>query len=336
LERVDQAQLREFPAHCCPITDAGFSITGRWILSNDRRSLLLWTREGDIVAELASPNEEVRPRIDMQSPVIVERLRKIYAADGWNFIEWDLDEVDERRRKFPGFQPRVVGKVAFGGRKPGQEEPEHMTLGLDKSGKRLVTATRTTFIYRDLDDPAAATRLQVGNHDVFMMPREIRIPDAGGEVLLKSASELLGLDPEGKKPPRLLSRNCAAAATPAGRSFDVLRIKGEVVVAAKPFGAAEPGKDRMTLPGRWQWASTPVSRATPDGRWLVLTRPTHTRSSPCSLVIVDWERKKIAREIPLPWMATTLELSGDATRLLVGSFNRSLYEFDLGQLRADP
>jgi hypothetical protein len=223
LERVDKAKLREFPAHCCPITDAGFSIGGRWIISNDQRSLLLWTREGEILAELASPNEEGKPRIDMQSPLIVDRLLKVYAADGWNFIEWDLKEVAERRRKFPGFQPRVVGKVVFDDLKGGDDEPEHMTLGINSTGKKLVTATRRTFIYRLLDDPEKTTRLQVAKHDVFMKPREIVVPDAGGGIVLKSARELLALDPDGKKAPRLLSNDCIVASAPRARSFEVAR-----------------------------------------------------------------------------------------------------------------
>ena len=80
-----------------------------------------------------------------------------------------------------------------------------MTLGIDSTGKKLVTATDRTFIYRDLDQPEKAVRLKVAKHDVFMKPREIEVPEAAGDIVLKSAGELLALDPEGKQAPRLLS-----------------------------------------------------------------------------------------------------------------------------------
>jgi hypothetical protein len=336
LERVDSAKLREFPAHCCPITEAGFSIGGRWIISNDKRSLLLWTREGEILAELASPNEEGKPRIEMQSPLIVDRLLKVYAADGWNFLEWDLKEVAERRKKFPGFQPRVVGKVVFSDLKGGDDnEPEHMTLGTDSSGKRLVTATDRTFIYRSLDEPEKTTRLKVAKHDVFMKPREIEVPEAGGDIVLKSAGELLALDPAGKQVPRLLSSDCAAASTPKTRSFEVDSVKDGLAIVAKPFGAAGPSEDRMIFPG-WRWVNSRLMRVTADGRWLLVIQSTPRQQHLAVLAVVDWEQKKTVREIPLPWHATTMDLSADGNRLLVGSFNRSIYEFDLKQLCAAP
>jgi hypothetical protein len=335
LGRVDSAKLREFPAHCCPITDAGFSISGRWIISNDERSLLLWTREGEILAELASPNEERKPRIEMQSPLIVDRLLKVYAADGWNFLEWDLKEVAERRKKFPGFQPRVVGKVVFSDLQGKDDEPEHMTLGMDSSGKKLVTATERTFIYRSLDEPEKTTRLKVAKHDVFMKPREIEVPEAGGEIVLKSARELLAIDPEGKQAPRLLSNDCAAASTSKTRSFEVSTVKDGLAIVAKPFGAATPGEDRMVIPG-WQWVHSRLMRVTPDGRWLLVIQSTPRRGHLAVLAVIDWDQKKIAREIQLPWHGTTMELSTDGSRLLVGSYNRSIYEFDLKQLCTTP
>lgn len=334
LERADRAKLREFPAHCCPIEEAGFSFGGDWIISSDKQNLLLWTKDGEILAELASPNQEGKRRIEMQSPVIVERLRKVYAADGWNFIEWDIGEVEERRRKFPGFQLRVVGKVVFDDRKNAITEPEHMDITFDSTGTKLVTATRRTFVYRSLDEPEKSTELQVSKRDVFMRPREIRLSGEPGSILVKSARELLKLDPEGKDAALVLSTNCTGLAAPAKRIFEANGFGPAFVITARVFGEAGPGADRMEMPASWKSHQCPFLQSTPDGRWVLLVRSGHARLP--TLAVIDWERKKVVREVSLPWTATSMDLSTDGLRLLVGSFNRSVYEFDVRSLCQDP
>jgi hypothetical protein len=334
LERADRAKLREFPAHCCPIEEAGFSFGGDWIVSNDKHSLLLWTKDGEILAELASPNQEGKPRIEMQSPVIVERLRKIYAADGWNFIEWNIGEIEERRRKFPGFQPRVIGKVVFDDRKTALTEPELMDITFDSTGTKLVTATRRVFVYRSLDEPEKTTELQVSKRDVFMRPREIRLSGEPGSILVKSARELLKLDPEGKDAALVLSTECTGLAAPAKRIFEANNYGPAFVITARVFGEDGPGADRMEMPASWKSQQCPFLQSTPDGRWVLLVRTGQARLP--SLAVIDWERKKVVREVSLPWTATSMDLSTDGLRLLVGSFNRSVYEFDVRRLCQAP
>jgi hypothetical protein len=177
--------------------------------------------------------------------------------------------------------------------------------------------------------------LKVAKHDVFMKPREIEVPEAAGDIVLKSAGELLALDPEGKQAPRLLSEDCAVASTIKTLSFEVGTLKDGLAIVAKPFGSAGPSEDRMIVPG-WRWVDTRLMRVTKDGRWLLVVQSTPYREHLAVLAVIDWEQKKIVREIPLSWKATTIDLSADGSRLLVGAFNRSIYEFDLKQLCTAP
>lgn len=84
-ERTDKAELQENPEHCCPIEEAGFSLQGDYTFSNDDRNLILWTKKGDMVAELTSPNAGKELR--MQSPILIERrarsMRRM-AGTSWN------------------------------------------------------------------------------------------------------------------------------------------------------------------------------------------------------------------------------------------------------------
>jgi tricorn protease-like protein len=91
----------------------------------------------------------------------------------------------------------------------------------------------------------------------------------------------------------------------------------------------------MTIPG-WSWGDSGLMRATPDGRWLLVIQSTPRQGHLGLLAAVDWEQKKVVREIPLSWNATTMELSADGSRLLVGASNRSIYEFDVKQLCTVP
>jgi len=77
-------------------------------------------------------------------------------------------------------------------------------------------------------------------------------------------------------------------------------------------------------------------RVTADGRWLLVIQSTPHTEQLSVLAAIDWEQKKIVHEIPLSWYATTMELSADGNRLLVGAHNRALYEFDLKQLCTAP
>ena len=332
-ERADRAKLREFPAHCCPIEDAGFSLSGDNILSNDKHKLLLWSKDGTLLAELSSPNEEARKWIEMQSPIFVDRLKKVYAADGWDFIEWDLNEVADRRKRFPGINPKVVGKVVYRDRVSTRSEPELMNISIDSTGKNLLTATRTTFLFRPLEEPEQKTKLQVPMNDIFMKPRSVYLGDGGSKILVRSGSATFELDPGGKEKEVYLNSS-SAGFDPKARKFFRVRSSGrDLVLEALPVGLKTEAEQTMTMPAEWRGHSCNQLLVSSDGRWLIAV---HYRSNRLpSLALIDWQEKKIVRDIPLPWQPTSLSLSTDESRLLVGSFNRAIYEFDFKALRND-
>jgi WD40 repeat protein len=329
-ERSDRLKLREFPAHCCPIQDAGFSMNGQYILSNDKHKLILWSKEGEFLAELASPNEEAKTCLEMQSPIFVDRLNKVYAADGWDFLEWDLNEVTERRKRLPGINPKVIGKTVYRDRVNSRDEPETMNIGIDSTGKNLLTATRTTFLFRPLDEPEKKTKLLVPMNDIFMKPRSLYMGGADSKVLVRTGFETFELDPTGKEKEVYLNQDAAGFDPQAKKFFRAVKSKQGLLLAALPPGLKAEAQETMPLPDEWKEHRLSSILVSSDGRWLLASH--EASGSMPSLAVSDWVNKKVVRDIPLSWRVTSLAFSRDESRLLVGSFNRSVYEFDFKKM----
>ena len=330
LNRVDRAGLRESPVHCCPIEEAGFSIDGDWIISSDQKRLILWTKEGEMVAELISPSEGEKPSFRMQSPLVVEQGKKILAADGWQFLEWDLAEILARKKRLKGFYIRVAGKPVYTDLKATGGEPELMTLSLDAARGKLVTATGKTVIVRDFKKPGNSVRIKVPRRDIAMRPRSFSFTDGESGMFVRAAGSVFALDPSGKDEPQLVSSWMKGFDPSTQRIFSTQARGPQVALQCRlPTSGKEP-VESIELPAAWSKDFFGDILASPDSKWIVTP---HARSGGIpSLAVIDWEQKRVCRDVQLPWTPTSLEFSRDGRRLAVGASNRCVYVFDVAAL----
>lgn len=54
-----------------------------------------------------------------------------------------------------------------------------------------------------------------------------------------------------------------------------------------------------------------------------------------SVPVVDRVTKTLLRDVPVGWIAITLDPSGDGTRLAAGASDRAIYVFDFNKLREE-
>ena len=328
-QRVDEAALKENPEHCCPIEEAGFSIQGNYVISSDKRNMILWKKDGEMLAELTSPSED--KEVIMQSPLLIEKMGKIYAADGWDFLEWSIQDIAQRRKRLPGFNPRVAGTPVFRDRPAPIREPEVMNISLDSAGKNLITGTRQTFIYRPLDQPEKKVEIQVPKKEIFWKPRSIQQPAGSAKAIVRSGSSLFEVDPSGKEKATVMSEWFLGFNASQRLTFWIAPGQGGLMMTATPFGLQQQGKETMKLPGIWLNRPERLLVSSSDGKWVVLTRTDETIVS--WLSVIDWENKKVVKDFPLYSWATTLSFSPDEKSILVGSSNRGVYAFDAEALK---
>ena len=330
LERVDHAGMREAPIHCCPIEEAGFSLDGEWIISNDRFRLILWSRKGELIAELASPNEGEAFAVEMQSPLVMDNGKKIVAADGWQFLEWDLSQVLARKRSRPGFYIRVVGKPIYTDQKVSGKKSKHMTLSLDSTGEKLITATGDLVIYRDLAKSGEETKLNVPKREISMRPREFFFDENEGSFYARAGGSAFELDPAGKKDPNVLTTWLSGFDPRTQFSFLKKGMPGKAVIICRPLGAVGKQDVEIELPSEWSSHFFGEMLPSPDSKWIVTP---HGNSSEISAIaVIDREKKALIRNVPLPCMVTSIEFSRDGRQLAVGASNRCVYVFDVSQL----
>ena len=330
-ERVDRAQLEEHPVHCCPIVDAGFSMSGSLIVSNDNHRLLLWSKDGRLLAELTSPRDDDGQCTTMQSPIIVDSVQKVYACDGWDFLEWDITEIAARVKRKPVNTPRVVGKVVFQERKKEISAPEVMNISLDASGKNLITATYNTVRYRQLNSPATSTEVLVPREDIVLKPRVFMKSDSYPNILAKCGSDMFALDPAGREKPVTLTNGYAGIDLKNLKFFNFSERQNERVIVTRPFDSKEYSSDAMGIPESWGGGRGGKEiLVSVDGRWLVVRR--FVMGMGTGLSVIDWTAKKIVWDKALPWSATSMEFSHDGTQLIIGSINRAIYVFDFKRM----
>lgn len=332
IEREDSPVFKKEPTHCCPIVDAGFSMNGRMIVSNDHHKIILWTNEGKFLAELVSPNEKKHKCIEMQSVLFVDRTMKVFAADGYNFLEWDLREIGDRAKGPEGISLGVEGKVAFPERVAGGSGyPQAMNISLDSSETNLIVATPTVFRSRPMAEPEAEIDLPVPKDDIFMKPRYVYQQDQEPRILVASAKDMWMLDPAGKEQAIRLSYNFSGFDPKAKCVFQVVDGKERPQLNAVPFGMKQQATEVMQLPAEWKGHACSRLLVSKDSRWIVACHGQPGRTD--SVAVIDWEQKKIVRDFPLNWMVTSMAFSPDDSRLLIGSFNRCVYHFDFSHLR---
>lgn len=329
-ERVDRAQLEEHPVHCCPIVDAEFSMNGNLIVSNDNHRLLLWSKDGRLLAELASPRDNDGQCTTMQSPIIADSVQKVYACDGWDFLEWDINEIAARVKRKPVNTPRVVGKVVFQERKSAITTPEVMNIALDASGKNLITATYNTVRYRPLNSPGTSVEVLVPRQDIVLRPRVFMKSDSYPNIVAKCGSDAFALDPSGKEKPVTLTTGYGGIDLKNLKFFNSIQRQNERFIATRAFDSGEKSSDVMKIPDSWGSQDGKQMLVSSDGRWLVVLRGLAGWET--SLSVIDWSATKIVCDQALSWNATSMEFSNDGTKLIVGSSNRAIYVFDFKRM----
>lgn len=332
--QVERPLVKDHPVHCCPIEDADFSKNGKLVLSNDKQQLLLWSEDGKLLAELSSPQEKDGITcVEMQSAIFLPGGDKIYAADGWNFLEWDLYEVSARVKRKPINTPRVVGKIVLDSASGYRAKPVLMNVALDSTGKNLVTASGPIVRYWPLASKETPPPLLVPKSDIMMRPRFFHKIEARDGIILRSAGSTFMLSLDGKSPPVELNTNATALDLSTESLYYANRTAYGTKIQKFPlFPVGNKTEEIMELPEEWftDLREIPMSQ---DGNLLAILHGESQKLS--SLALIDWKQKKIVYNQELPWTVTSCRFSPDDTKLIVGSHNRAVYVFNLSKMSGE-
>ncbi|MEO5915618.1 MAG: WD40 repeat domain-containing protein [Luteolibacter sp.] len=328
-EVVESFDSKIHPPHCCPITEAGFSMSGNYIVSCDEVRLLLWSKDGVELAELYSARTDANQAVRMQSPVILEDQGKIYAADGYDFLVWDLEALHKRLSRKPDNIPRVKGEVVFRDRKQENKSPELMNIRIDAKGENIITATRSVVRYRPLEASAPIV-VPVPKDDIFMNPRSFMAGTSDSSVIVCVGYDSFRLDLAGKEQPVTLGRSIIASGFTDSLVFSVNAGARGGVFQSYPPGNPKETTDIVSLSDNW-YLRPENAMLSPDRRWIVLI-PGILNNKGSTLAVIDVAKRQMIHSQPLSWRATSLSLSEDGKRLLVGSANRAVYEFDFQKM----
>jgi WD40 repeat protein len=331
-EVIESFDTKIHPPHCCPIDEAGYSLSGNYIVSCDGARLLLWSKEGQQLAELYSPRYDAKEAVRMQSPIILEQQDKIFAADGYDFLEWNLAELHKRLARKPDNIPRVKGEVVFRDRKQNNKSPEVMNISIDSKGENIVTATRSVVRYRPLAASAPIV-VRVPKDDIFMNPRSFMPGATNSSIIVRAGRDAFTLDLAGKENAVPLAQSMIGANVAANRSFCIFPNNRGYAVWTYEFGKRNEAANLIALPADWN-LSPENAILSSDGRWIIASPRTNNLIG--VLAVIDIAKRQIVYSQPVKWMITSLSLSADGKRLLTGSSNRSIYEFDFLKMTSAP
>lgn len=334
---VNSAAKREHPIHCCPITEAGYSISGDYIISSDVNKLMLWTKDGRLLAQLVSEREDKGFGVSMQSAIMPEGSRKIYAADGWNFLEWSIDEVARRLERKPLNVPRIVGKVVFNNRNRENGPAELMNISVDSSGENLITATRSEVRLRSMKAPDESQVMMVPEQNIMMKPRSFAVTDSPVRIFLQSSTMLYELDPAGSKQALLLNKSTAGFDVANGKVFGVAGSPGrEGYLYSTPMGSERPRdatlEDTAKLPAEWNLYPFDHRLLLAGKGASLIVRAANRQNSGCILAVIDSRKKQIVWSQQVEWEPRSASLSADEKKLVIGSSNKSVYVFDFEKM----
>lgn len=323
-EVVEGFESKIRPPHCCPITEADFSISGNHIVSCDEVRLLLWSKDGVELAELYSPRTDAMEAVRMQSPVILEDQKRIYAADGYDFLVWDLAALHKRLSRKPDNIPRVKGEVVFRDRKLENKRPELMNIRLDAKGENIITATRSVVRYRPLAT-SEPVQVPVPKDQIFIKPRSFMTGNTGSSAIVIAGWDAYNLDLTGKEKPVLIGQSIIGSGITNSRMFVIISHGRGSLLRTYPSGKPREATDLISLPADW-YLRPENALLSSNGRWIIVIPAVRNQGS--ALAVIDVDKRQIVHSQPLKWTATSLSISDDGKRLLVGSSNRAVYEFD--------
>lgn len=320
------------PPHCCPITEAGYSMSGNYIVSCDNLRLLLWSKEGEQLAELYSSRTDANQGVMMQSPVILEDQGRIYAADGFDFLVWDLADIHKRLARKPDNIPRMTGNVVFRDRKKANSEPEVMNIRLDAKGENIITATQYDVRFRPVAT-APPLEVPVPEDDIMMMPRAFMPGRDPSSIIVRPGFDAYTLDLTGGKASSELGTNVIGMDPTGSHVFSTDNRGDELRIISHPIGQRMKSTTVATLPaGCYLYAGRTM--LSPDCKWIIAIPAVDGKGS--MLAVIDVEKRQLIHSQSFRWTATSLSLSADGSRLLVGGSNRTVYEFDFRKITGMP
>lgn len=323
--------MKDHPVHCCPIEDAGFSTNGKLVLSNDKRQLLLWSEDGRLLAELSSPQEQDDITcVEMQSAVFLPDGIKIIAADGWNFLEWDLNEIAARVKRKPVNTPRVVGKVVFNNDSGHRSKPVLMNVSLVADGKHLITGCGPVVRYWPIGSKELPPALKIPRSDIMMQPRVFHKVSEDSGIILHSASSTFRLNPDAQTAPESLDGSVLGVDSVQGKAIRNPYSRDGAKVERAPLTKDGKSEESVALPAGWDIMGTRWVSISPDGNLVVV--PCSTQRRDPAIVMIDWTQGKIVYQQELPWAVASCEFSTDASKLVMGAANRAVYVFDVKKM----
>ena len=329
MREIGSPHLNLHPEHCGAITDVAMSDDSSLLMSTDGHQLMLWSKDGDLLAHLTSPVGDNHSKLRFRTPLFIEKSSKILAADGWNFLEWDLTEIQRRIARKPDNTPRVVGKIVYQDRKYPIAEPELMDIAIDPSGTHLATATRLSVFYRSLNPPGPAVALKVPADDIMMSPRAIYLRDASPDVLAFIGGEAFVLDSSGKEKPQHDRHSIDKVDSPTNTGFTLIRFDQPKTLIQHKINSSDPN-ETMDLPPEWANSRSGI-HAIHDSRWIIVVRQIQLGTSAIS--VIDWQNRKIVGEGKFSATPVSIRFSPDGKYLLVGATNHALYLIDFARLR---
>lgn len=331
-EVVESFDSMIHPLHCCPVTEAGFSMSGNYIVSCDQARLLLWSKDGQELAELFSPRSDSNNAVWMQSPGVLEDQGKIYAADGYDFLVWDLAAIQKRLARKPDNIPRAKGEVVFRDRNQDRESPELMNIRIDAKGENIITAMRSEVRYRPMPT-SPPIRVPVKEDEIFVRPRAFMAGGDNTSVIVRGY-DAYTLDLTGKEKSVLYGRAMIGADIASNQLFCVRKNKDCCSgVWTHLIGKPNEAVELASFPKGWDLRPENAILS-PNAKWIaaIPAGPSH-----CSVLsVIDVAKRQIIHSQPFKWTATSLSISGDGKRLLVGATNRCVYEFDFLKMTGNP
>lgn len=319
-EKVAAREIR----HICPVDSFSFSADGKYLMAADYAHFIVWDiGTGKALASLASPKEKDPEFRGVSSPLVIDKHGKVYGADGWDILEWDIEKIRGNR----GTEP-LVGKVAFG--RPGNTQRAMYTIDIavDKAGERFVEADMEAMWYFKLSDPNQRTKLQISPDDLYR-PRTFHFTAAEGALLVSNLghSSLIGLN--GTDPPIVLKKE-AFAVTPSEKAYSTSHKKGKRVVSRYQVGDDDlVGQDEVILEDAQsglQWSKIDVSD---DNKFLVYLNAERMWDE---VSVYDWEKKQVVRTFKSPSEVRCLKVSPDGRYLATAGVEGRIYLWDLSGL----
>jgi WD40 repeat protein len=319
-EKVVKPEIR----HTCPVTALSYSSDGKYLVSGDYRHFVVWDMAtGKALASLASPKEKDPDFGGISSPLIVDKHGKVYGADGWDILEWDLEKIRNNRSTEP-----LMGVVAFGRKGNRDRALYNIDIAVDKTGERFVEADMEAMYYFTHANPSQKTRLQISSDDLYR-PRKFHFTTVEGALMVANLGRSLLVGLNGTDPQvELKKKSCLI--TSSDIAYSTSSQRGKMVVSRSAVGDDDLiGQDQVTIedaPFSFEWSKIDV---TEDGKLFIYQ---NTERLWDEISVYDWAKKQVVRTFKSPSEIKCSKISPDGRYLATAGIEGKIYLWDLSGL----